>query len=100
MVRETGFPRWQLKKRAASLGLTMHQDKRPWTAEEIEMLEGWLGKFSAGTIAKRLGRTESSVVLKIKRLAVSRRVCNGYTMRDLEACLGEYLEKSIIRSSL
>jgi hypothetical protein len=89
LVRETGFPRWQIKKHAASLGLTMHQDKRPWTAEEVEKLEGWLGKVSAATIAKRLGRTESSVVLKIKRLGVSRRVSNGYTMRDLEACLGE-----------
>ena len=28
------------------------------------------------------------MVLKIKRLGVSRRVRNGYTMRDLETCLG------------
>jgi len=28
IIRETGLPRWYIKKRAASLGLTMHQDKR------------------------------------------------------------------------
>jgi hypothetical protein len=33
--------------------------------------------------------TEASVVLKIKRLGVSRRVGNDYTLRDLEECLGE-----------
>ena len=26
MIRETGLPRWYIKKRAASLGLTMHQE--------------------------------------------------------------------------
>lgn len=89
MTRETGLPRWYIKKRAASLGRTMHQDKRPWTVEEEKTLERLLGKVSALTIAKRLGRTEASVVLKIKRIGVSRAVREGYTMRDLEVCLGE-----------
>jgi len=78
-----------IKKRAARLGLTMHQDRRPWTAAEVEIIERLVGKVSAGTIAKRLKRTEASVVLKIKRLGLSRRVRDGYTMRDLEECLGE-----------
>ena len=58
-TRETGLPRWYIKKRAASLGLTMHQDKRPWKVEEEKTLERLLGKVSALTIAKRLGRTEA-----------------------------------------
>lgn len=89
MIRETGLPRWYIKKRAAHLGLTMHQDKRPWTAAEEEIIGRLVGKVSALTIAKRLKRAEVSVVLKIKRTGVSRRVRNGYTMRDLEDCLGE-----------
>jgi hypothetical protein len=89
MIRETGLPRWYIKRRAARLGLTMHQDKRPWTAAEVAIIERLVGKVSALTIAKRLKRTESSVVLKIKRLGLSRRVRDGYTMRDLEECLGE-----------
>ena len=100
MVRQTGFPRWFIKRQARRLGLTMHQDRRPWMAPELETLERLLGKVSAGTIAKRLGRTETSVVMKIKTLGHSRRITEGYTMRDLEDCFGEYLGKSIIQSSL
>ncbi len=99
MIRETGLPRWYIKKRAASLGLTLHPDRQAWTREEEQILENRLGKVSALTIAKRLKRTEASVALKIKRLGWSRAVREGYTMRDLEACLGEYLGKSIIQSS-
>lgn len=71
MIRETGLPRWYIRERAARLGLTMHQDTRPWTSGEEAIIERLLGKVSALTIARRLERTEASVVLKIKRLGVS-----------------------------
>ena len=77
----------------------MNQDRRPSTQEELHTLDRLLGRVSAATIAKRLKRTETSVVMKIKSLGHSRRVSEGYTMRDLEECLGEYLDKSIIQSS-
>ncbi len=88
LVRQTGLPRWYVKRQAQRLGLTMHPDRRPWTAEELETLDKLLGKVSAATMAKRLRRTESSVVMKIKSMGFSRRVRSGYTMRDLELCLG------------
>jgi len=40
-------------------------------------------------MTKRLGRPESSVVNKLKRLGTSRRVRDGYTIRELELCLGK-----------
>jgi len=89
LTRQTGFPRWFIKRQARRLGLTMHQDRRPWTAQELGSLDMLLGKVSAATIAKRLGRTETSVVMKIKTLGHSRLITEGYTMRDLEDCLGE-----------
>ena len=89
LARQTGFPRWYIKPQARRLGLSMHQDRRPWTQAELDILDQLLGKVSAATIAKRLKRTETSVVMKIKALGHSRRVCEGYTMRDLEKCLGE-----------
>lgn len=89
MVRMTGLPRWYIKRQAARLGLTMHLDRRPWTAAEMRLLEGMVGMVSTATIAKRLQRQESSVVNKLKRMKTSRRVSDGYTMRDLEQCLGE-----------
>ncbi len=89
MVRETGLPRWYIKRQAARLGLTMHMDRRPWTDAELDLLERLVGRVSAGTIAKRLHRPESSVVNKLKRMCTSRRVRDGYTIRDLGLCLGE-----------
>ncbi len=89
MIRLTGLPRWYIKRRAARLGLTMHFDRKPWTATEVDLLERLVGCVSTATIAKRLGRPENSVVTKLKHMSTSRRVRNGYTMRELEICLGE-----------
>jgi hypothetical protein len=89
MVRVTGLPRWYIKRQAARLGLTMHMDRQPWTPAELRLLEGMVGRVSTATIAKRLHRPENSVVNKLKRIGTSRSVRDGYTMRDLELCLGE-----------
>ncbi len=89
MVRMSGLPRWYIKRQAARLGLTMRLDRRPWMSKEMDLLENLVGRVSSATIAKRLRRPESSVVNKLKRLGTSRRVRNGYTMRELELCLGE-----------
>ena len=89
MIRLTGLPRWYIKRQAARLGLTMRMDRRPWTQAELKLVEHLVGRVSAATIAKRLHRPESSVVNKLKRLGTSWRVREGYTMRDLEECLGE-----------
>ena len=89
MIRLTGLPRWYIKRQAARLGLTMRTDRKPWTRDELDVFEDLVGRVSAVTIAKRLHRPVSSVVNKCKRMRISRRVRNGYTMRDLEMCLGE-----------
>src|SRR5260370_10972428 len=89
MVRMTGLPPWYIKRQAARLGLTMKMERRPWTQAELDLLEKPIRRVSSATIAKRLRRPESSVVNKLKRLGTSRRVRDGYTMRELELCLGE-----------
>jgi hypothetical protein len=66
MIRLTGMPRWYIKRQAARLGLTLHMDRRPWTASEMNLLEKLVGRVSSATIAKRLHRPESSVVNKLK----------------------------------
>ena len=67
----------------------MNQDLRPWTQTELDSLERLLRRVSAVTIAKLLKRTETSAAMKIKALGHSRRVSDGYTMRDLEEYLVE-----------
>src|SRR5258708_24831751 len=89
MIRLTGMPRWYIKRQAARLGLTLHMDRRPWTAGEMNLLEKLVGHVSSATIAKRLGRPESSVVSKLKRIGTSRRMRNGYSMCDPQLCFGE-----------
>jgi hypothetical protein len=89
MIRLTGLPRWYIKRQAAHLGLTMHMDRKPWTRAELDVLDDLVGRVSVATLAKKLHRPVSSVTNKLKRLQISRRVRNGYTMRDLELCLGE-----------
>jgi hypothetical protein len=89
MIRQTGLPRWYIKRQASRLGLTMHMDRKPWTHTDLDVLDNLVGRVSAATIAKRLHRPVSSVVNKCKRMRISRRVRDGYTMRDLEVCLGE-----------
>lgn len=89
MIRLTGLPRWYIKRQAAWLGLTLRMDRKPWTRRDMNVLEKLVGRVSSATIAKRLHRPESSVVNKLKKLGASRRVRDGYTMRELEMCLGE-----------
>ena len=36
LARQAGFPRWFIKRQARRLGLAMHQDRRPWTEQEVE----------------------------------------------------------------
>jgi len=89
LVRLTGLPRWYIKRQAARLGLTMRMDRKTWTRREIDILEKLVGRVSSATIAKRLHRPESSIVNRLKRMGTSRRMQDGYTMHDLELCLGE-----------
>jgi hypothetical protein len=89
MIRLTGLPRWYIKRQAARLGLTMHMDRKPWTRAELDVLADLVSRVSVATIAKRLHRPVSSVTNRLKRMQISRRVREGYTMRDLELCLGE-----------
>jgi hypothetical protein len=85
-----GFPSWTVKRRASVLGLS-HQwppTRRDWTAEEVAFLEAHAGVHQVGWMAKRLRRTLTSVVVKLKHLHISQAVREGYRLRDLEICFG------------
>jgi len=88
LARMIGWPTWVIKKRAAVLGLTYAQDRRDWTAEETSFLWEHAGTRITHWIAKRLRRSETSVVMKLKHMQISRRVKEGYTLRELELCFG------------
>jgi len=83
-----GWPAWAIKKRAAGLGLTRAVDRKNWTPDEVTFLWNHAGTRNTRWIAKQLGRSETSVVMKFKRMRISRRVRNGYTLDELELCFG------------
>jgi len=88
LARMIGWPTWVIKKRAGVLGLTYAQDRRDWTAPETAFLWEHVGTRSTHWIAKRLKRSETSVVMKCKHLKISRRIRDGYTLRELQLCFG------------
>lgn len=92
LARALGVPKWAVTKRAAELGLSSPRgeffDAREWTAEEDRKLIAWAGERSLRAIARRLGRTHNAVRNRMRRLKVSCRVSEGYTLRELELCFG------------
>lgn len=85
-----GWPCWVIKKRAGRLGLSQPwpKDRRDWTGDEERFLLRHAGSRHVHWLARQLQRSESSVVLKLKRMRISRRWREGYTLRDLELCFG------------
>lgn len=86
-----GWPAWVVKKRAQQLGLsrpTWNTDRREWTEEEERFLLNHAGSRHVHWMAKQLKRSMTSVVLKLKRMHLSRRWREGYTKSDLELCFG------------
>ena len=88
LAHAIGWPTWVIKKRAATLGLCYAVERKAWTVEETAFLWEHAGTRTTHWIAKQLKRSETSVVLKFKRMKISRRVKDGYTLRELTLCFG------------
>jgi hypothetical protein len=90
LAEAIGWPVWAVKKAASRLGLARPwpKDRRDWTPEEENLLRGLVGQRTVRWIARRLGRGETSCVLKIKRLGLSRRCRHGYSAQDLSRVMG------------
>jgi hypothetical protein len=74
-------PRWVVMRWARGLGLTRRKEP-PWTREEMNYLESYLYKTSIASIAKHLGRTQTAVQSKAKRLGINKHQ-EGYTMSGI-----------------
>jgi hypothetical protein len=87
IAADFGWPAWRLKHRAQELGIARVKEPR-WTAEQDAFLLEHAGVRTPKWIAKRLGRTLTAVVVRLKRLHISRRVRDGLTCRDVALCFG------------
>lgn len=85
LAKRLAVPRDAVQYWAREMGLTRQRGPR-WTPEDEDYLRRNLHRSSLGAIAKKLGRTQTAVKLKAKRLGVNKCGQEGYTMRGL--CMG------------
>ncbi len=89
LAAKWGMPKWAVAHRAVALGLTRPLPNRTdWTPAEEATLLRYAGLRSPKWIARKLGRTEASVVTKAKRHALRLGRREGYTCRDLAEAFG------------
>lgn len=92
-----GWPRHAIKYHAGVLGL-QRKGGRPWSAEEIRILESSAGDVPLRRIARRLHRGYGSVKAKALSIGLRTKMQAGYTIDDLVHCFG--VSKETIRSWL
>jgi hypothetical protein len=96
LARIIGWPDWAITRRAQELGLTRAPiERRAWTPEEEAFLLEHAGSRHVRWMARQLGRGLTATVLKLKRMRISRRWREGYTLRELVACFG--VDHKVIR---
>lgn len=88
IAKAWGFPLWVVKREAARRGLARRADRRLWTPDEDAFLQEHAGVRHSNWIRVQLRRSEASVVLRLRRLGLTQRVSDGYTLRQLEEGLG------------
>ena len=93
MAEKFGMPRWRVSSRARELGILPVQKKEPiWSDTELWMLKQCAHRSPQVTqrYLKRAGyhRSEQGIILKRKRMNISRTTMNGYTLRSLARLFG------------
>ncbi len=77
-----------VKGKIQELGIAQDKSLR-WTLKEETGLREWITQYTPRTIAEKMGRSINSVVVKSKRLGLSRRVRDGwYTEREVAEICG------------
>jgi DNA-binding CsgD family transcriptional regulator len=75
-----------------NMGLGNRSDRdrcKPWSEKEDEQLRELLGKYAPRTVAEKMVRSLNSVVMRGKRLGISRRCRDGwYTKKECCEILG------------
>jgi hypothetical protein len=83
-----GVPKWRVCRWAAELGLTGPGKQGPnWTAQEDAFLEKHLTARHVNWIAQRLGRSITAVLVRAKRIRLSR-LPDGYSQTDVALAFG------------
>ena len=66
------------------MGIAKRDDRRPWSPAEEKRLATLMGQYCPSRVAKLMHRSINSVVVKSKRLGISRRARDGwFTKREV-----------------
>jgi len=74
-----------VKGQAQKMGISFRPDMKRWTPKEEEELVELIARFAPHVIARRMKRTINSVVVKAKRLGLSRMARDGWFVKA-EVC--------------
>ena len=86
LVKATGYPRWNIVRRAHMMGLARTKEPH-WSRRQEKFLAQWLPHRSIEWIARKLKRTRCAVFLKAKRLKITKSGA-GYTANGVAIGLG------------
>lgn len=78
-----------VKGQVQKMGISFHPDRKPWMPEEEERLTELITQYPPYLVAKKMKRGINSIIVKIKRMGLSRRVRDGwYTKQEVCEILG------------
>ena len=86
------MPRYIIQNRAQRLNLRTRV-QRLWTSAEIGILNQYAGTTTMEHLAKRLGRSASSVKQKLFALKITGRYDEGYSQNELAQLLGVHRDR-------
>jgi hypothetical protein len=89
IARRLGVTEFAVAGQIATMGIAKRSDRRPWSPEEDERLRELIYQYAPHTVARRMGRSLNSVVVRSKRLGCSRRIRDGwFTKKEVCEILG------------
>src|SRR5438105_769476 len=84
LVKRFHLRRHQVMQAAKRGGYRSTKQRKSWTPEEDQFLHDHWGRIEIEAIAEKLGRSIQSITLRKKRLGISSRDFDDWTIRDLE----------------
>lgn len=78
-----------VRGQVTSMGIAKTTDRHPWSTIEDDRLRDLMPQFCARRVARMMHRSLNSVVVRSKRLSISRRTHDGwFTKREVMEILG------------
>jgi len=83
--RRLGVTQYAVAGQVNRLGIATRSDRHPWDPKQDDQLRKLIPCYAPQTVAKKMHRSINSVVVRSKRLGLSRRSRNGWFTKS-EAC--------------